>query len=213
MRTDDLIEALAASASAVGPAAAPTRLGAACALGFALTLAGVAAVLGFRPDLADAVREGEFWTKVVYIVAVAVAAGLLAMRLRRPEAAAGALPWLVAAPFAAMAAFGLAAISAAPPDARAALWLGGSWSECPPLILAASVPVFIAVAVAFRAFAPTRLRSAGFAAGLLSGAVGALAYALHCPESGAAFIGTWYALGMLAAGGAGAAVGPWALRW
>ena len=61
--------------------------------------------------------------------------------------------------------------------------------------------------------APTRLRLAGAAAGLLSGAVGALVYSLHCPELAAPFLGFWYLLGMLIPTAAGALLGPRLLRW
>lgn len=54
---------------------------------------------------------------------------------------------------------------------------------------------------------------AGAAAGLLTGAIAATAYGLHCPEATAAFVATWYTLGMAAAAGLGAVVGRFALRW
>ena len=64
-----------------------------------------------------------------------------------------------------------------------------------------------------KGLAPTRLRWAGAAAGLLAGAGGALVYALHCPEMAAPFIGIWYLLGMLIPTTIGALVGPRVLRW
>jgi RNA polymerase sigma-70 factor (ECF subfamily) len=54
---------------------------------------------------------------------------------------------------------------------------------------------------------------AGAVAGLLSGAVGALIYCLHCPELAAPFIGFWYLLGILIPTAAGALFGPRLLRW
>jgi hypothetical protein len=61
--------------------------------------------------------------------------------------------------------------------------------------------------------APTRLRLAGFSAGLLSGAVAAVVYCLHCPELGAPFVGFWYLLGMLIPASIGAFLGESFLRW
>jgi hypothetical protein len=47
----------------------------------------------------------------------------------------------------------------------------------------------------------------------LSGAVSAAVYAFSCPESSAAFMITWYAGAILAAGLLGALAGPRLLRW
>ena len=54
---------------------------------------------------------------------------------------------------------------------------------------------------------------AGAAAGLLAGAVAALVYGLYCEESSAAFVATWYTLGIGACACFGALVGPKVLRW
>ena len=64
-----------------------------------------------------------------------------------------------------------------------------------------------------KGLAPTRLALAGAAAGLLAGAIGALVYALHCPEMEAPFLGVWYVAGMLIPAAAGALLGPIVLRW
>ena len=66
---------------------------------------------------------------------------------------------------------------------------------------------------AMKGLAPTRLSLAGGAAGLLAGTIGALVYALHCPEMEAPFIGVWYVAGMLIPTAAGASLGPIVLRW
>jgi hypothetical protein len=76
-----------------------------------------------------------------------------------------------------------------------------------------SVPSLIAVMWAMKGLAPTRPRLAGFAAGLLSGALAALVYSLHCPELDAPFVGFWYLIGMLIPAGAGALLGESQLRW
>jgi hypothetical protein len=76
-----------------------------------------------------------------------------------------------------------------------------------------SAPVFAGVLWAMKGLAPTRLRLAGVAAGLLSGAVGALVYSLHCPELAAPFLGFWYLLGTLIPTAVGALLGPRLLRW
>ena len=79
------------------------------------------------------------------------------------------------------------------------------------MVLAA--PVFLGVAWALRRLAPTRLAMAGAAAGLLAGAVGATVYGLYCEETAAAFVVTWYTLGIAVCATAGALLGPRLLRW
>jgi hypothetical protein len=80
-------------------------------------------------------------------------------------------------------------------------------------VLALSLPALGATLLAMRGLAPTRLRAAGTAAGLLAGAVGAIGYALHCPEAALAFVAAWYTAGIALAGALGAALGPLVLRW
>jgi hypothetical protein len=79
--------------------------------------------------------------------------------------------------------------------------------------VALAVPLLITTLAATRSLAPTRLRAAGAAAGLLAGGLSASVYALHCPESAPAFIVCWYSLGMLTSAVIGAALGPFVLRW
>lgn len=76
-----------------------------------------------------------------------------------------------------------------------------------------SAPALAAVLWAMRGLAPTRPRTAGFAAGLLAGSLGALGYALYCPELSPLFVLVWYTLGILIPAGLGALLGPLLLRW
>ena len=101
----------------------------------------------------------------------------------------------------------------ADPPQRAQLFFGETWTSCPLLVALLSAPVFVASFWAMRGLAPTRLGLAGAAAGLLSGAIGALVYCLHCPEMAAPFLGLWYLIGMLIPTALGALIGPRLLRW
>jgi hypothetical protein len=96
---------------------------------------------------------------------------------------------------------------------RAADLLGETAAICPWLIALLSLPCLLALAVVMRRAAPTRLRWAGFCAGLLAGAISMLVYSLHCPETGVAFVATWYTLGMCVPAAVGALLGPRLLRW
>jgi hypothetical protein len=71
-------------------------------------------------------------------------------------------------------------------------------AEVVPAVLggAGEVPTLAALLWALRGLAPTRPALAGAAAGLAAGAVGALAYALHCPELSPTFVAVWYSAGI-----------------
>lgn len=210
MKTDDLIEALAAGVEPVKPARlSPLLVGGA----FAVALLIVVFLLGVLPDLDEAVRGPVFWAKAAYTGALAVASIWLVTRLGRPGASIGMAGWSVAAIVGVAGTLAAIELARLPAERRMDAWLGFTWQFCPPLILIVSVLTAPLVFVAARRLAPTRPLQAGAAAGLLSGALAATAYGLHCPEATAAFVATWYTLGMAAAAAVGAVVGRFALRW
>jgi DNA-directed RNA polymerase specialized sigma24 family protein len=151
---------------------------------------------GINPELASDARLPMFWGRAAFAALLAIGAALLVDRLARPGAEirhawrAAALPllgiWIVGA---------LVLAGAAPAD-RAALVLGSTWRQCPWNIALLSLPAFVLLLALLRSLAPTRLRSAGAAAGTLAGALGMLAYGIHCPELAAPFIAIWYVLGV-----------------
>lgn len=214
MKTDELVEMLARGAEAVPRHAARDRLLAAVAVGLPLAVGVVSLWFGLRPDLADALRQPVLWIKFGVPLAVALAAGLSLRRLASPGVPAGRA-WRLGAGAVlalwAMATLQWAGLSEA---ARAdALW-GSTWRSCPFNITIVSLPLLVAVLATLRGLAaPTRPALAGAAAGLLSGALGTVAYALHCPESGLAFLAVWYVLGVAVVGAAGAVLGPRLFRW
>jgi hypothetical protein len=204
---------LARGADAVEPDALRRRYAIALGWGaFAATLL-MAILLGVRPDLAEAARVPMFWVKVAFPAALLAGALLAVLRLSRPGVRLGRVPAAIAAPILAIWLLAAAALLAAASGERAELLLGDTWISCPFSVALLSAPVFVALLWAMKGFAPTRLALAGAAAGLLSGALGALVYSLHCPEMAAPFIGTWYLLGMLIPTALGAMVGPRTLRW
>ena len=85
--------------------------------------------------------------------------------------------------------------------------------RCPWILLALAMPMLLGLFWAFKQFAPGKMRAAGAAAGLASGAWAAAIYCLHCPESSALFILTWYTLGMVLSMTVGALLGPRLMRW
>ena len=211
MKTNDLIDLLATGAGPAPRAVAARRLAPAAGLGIVASIAAALLVLG--PIPAALLAEPGPWLKLAYAGALAGAGAWLAGRLGRPVPRTGAPLRIAAAVVAAMAGIGLLALAATPADERVATVLGHSWQRCPVAILALSLPALAAAFWALRGLAPTRARAAGAAAGLFAGALGAIGYALACNELSPAFIAVWYSAGIALAGLAGAALGPWLLRW
>ena len=210
MKTDDLIEALAAGIEPVRPARlSPWMVGGA----LAAAVTAVMLMLGVLPDLAEVVQGPAFWAKAAYTGALAAAALWLVTRLGRPGATIGLAGWTVAAIVGLAGLAGAIELLRLPPEARMDDWLGFTWKVCALNILIISAVTAPLIFLAARRLAPTRPMQAGAAAGLLTGALAATAYGLHCPEATAAFVATWYTLAIAAAAACGAVIGRFALRW
>ncbi|MEO7177985.1 MAG: DUF1109 domain-containing protein [Allosphingosinicella sp.] len=213
MRTEDLVASLVGNIRPVQRRAVPRRIWLGIAGGGLATFALMISWLGLRPDLGQAVMGFTFWMKWGYTISIGAIAILATMRLAHPEAdQARELRWL-AVPVAALAALTLLQLLTTAPGDWAALWQGRSWRVCTLKVTTLSLPILAGLIVAFRAFAPTRLRLTGAIAGLAAGACGATLYGLHCPEVSALFVLVWYSLGIACAAAIGALVGPWLLRW
>lgn len=213
MKTDDLVIMLATGGGAVGRNTAARRYATALACGASGALLLMAILLGPRRDLAAAVMMPMFWVKIAFVTGFAAASLLAASRLSRPGQSLGWVTGALTAPVLAIWLLAAIVLVRAEPAQRAGLFFGDTWNSCPFLIALLSAPVFVAVVWAMKGLAPTRLRLAGAAAGLLSGAVGTMVYSVHCPEIAAPFVGFWYPLGMLIPTAVGAFLGPRLLRW
>lgn len=211
--TADLIQRLTLEVRPVQAHALAQRLAAGAVLGGGVALLLLLLAVGVRDDLSSAMFTLPFWIKWLYVAALSVVGFACCARLARPDHAAGKLPWLLAAPVAVLVLFALYELQTAPSTTLSKLWLGHSALVCPWNITALALPIFAGVIWQMRRLAPTRLRAAGFVAGLLAGASGAVVYALYCNESAAPFILAWYTLGVLLPASIGALLGPRLLRW
>ncbi len=213
MKTDDLIEALADDVQRIPQGQAAQRVIYCALAGLLVTLAAVWLTLGFRPDLAAIADEAGFLMRQAYALAVAGFGSLLLLRLGQPAAS-------VRLPVMGLAITALIIVSAVVFE-QAALsgseqmeaWLGQSWRYCSLRVVGISLVATPFVFFAGRRLAPGRPTLAGFAAGLVAGALASSAYAFYCPEATASFLVSWYTLGMLAASAIGAVVGRILLRW
>lgn len=212
MRTADLIELLARDVRSTPPGVASRKLLVALVAGGLVTFAIVALGLHCQPLLAAA-QQPWFWMKTGYTGVLTVAGAISVRRLSVPGTRVGAAPLAAALVVMVMLALAVGQMLSAAPTARLVLWLGYTWKICSPLILLLALPIYACLITAMRRLAPTRPALAGAAAGFAAGALAATLYSLHCPEQGAAFVATWYTLGIAAATAVGAMTGRRLLRW
>ncbi|MBM4180234.1 MAG: DUF1109 domain-containing protein [Betaproteobacteria bacterium] len=211
MHTEQLIDMLARDAGPAPRAVVARRLlpvmlmGVLCSVVLALWLIG--------PLPAESFQTPAPWVKLAYAAALAVGAGLLTSRLARPVAELFTPRLLVGLAVGAMALIGAATLFLTPAQERVDAVFGQTWLTCPWTLLGFSLPALAGILWAMRGLAPTRPRQAGWAGGLLAGALGAMGYALSCPESSPTFVAIWHTAGMAMTAYIGRLLGPIVLRW
>jgi len=211
MKTQLLIEMLAKGAGPAPRAPVLQRMAPAVALGWFVSALFALMSMGAVP--AALYETSAPWMKLMYGASLALSAGWLTARLSRPVASTQWPSRAVLAVFASMLVLGALTLVTSAPDQRMATLLGETWLTCPRNVVALSLPALAGALWAMHGLAPTQLRAAGFNAGLMAGALGAMAYSLVCPEVSATFVAVWYSLGILLTGLLGAFLGPRLLRW
>ena len=209
MKTEDLIAALSQDTR---PRARPLQVMALVILpALLISFAFYGFILHPRADLLHALQSPFVQGK--FVLALAVVTSLFAALLRsaRPGArgigiAGAVLPLVVVGLW-------VAGVITTPAGARMQGVLGSTILPCLVSIPAISVSILAAMLWALRAGAVTDPRKAGLLAGLVAGGLGTMIYATHCTEDNPMFYATWYTLGILIVGGAGAAIAPRVLRW
>jgi hypothetical protein len=213
MKTDDLVSMLAAGVEPIDAQRTVRRRWLAIAGGFLAALVLTAGTLHLNPALSRDVFVAMFWVRETYCAVLGLLGFVAVNRLARPGIRLGWVPAGMGGVVIVMWILAVAVLIVAPAQTRAHLFFGRTAAICPFLIALVAAPLFIAFLWVLRDLAPTRLRSAGAAAGFAAGSLGALAYSLHCPELSAPFIGVWYLLGMSIPTTLGVWLGPRLLRW
>jgi hypothetical protein len=213
MKTDDLIESLSGDLKPVARGAAGLRIALGLAVGAAASAVLMVAWIGFRPDLAEALRTPMFWMKFAYAALAGLVLFLATARLSRPGARLGWLALLVALPFVLMGSMGAMRLAMAAREAWHALIMGSTAHSCSLRIFVIGLPLLAGAIWAVRGLAPTRPLRAGLAAGGAAGAIATVIYGFHCDETAAPFVAIWYTLGIAAVAALGGALGARLLRW
>ncbi|WP_242140625.1 DUF1109 domain-containing protein [Sphingomonas sp. TREG-RG-20F-R18-01] len=213
MTTDDLIASLASDTRPVRSGTAAWRIAGALLAGGFVSLIALDLVMGTPLRAVATTGIMVFAVKLAYAIAMTAIAASLLLPAGRPGQRIGLRwAWLLA-PFMVVLAAASMEMAHLAPAHRVALILGTSWRTCLVTTVALSAPVFAALLWAFGRLAPTRLALTGFLAGVASGAMGCVIYALYCPEAAAPFLLVWYTGGMMVSGLSGAILGPRLLRW
>lgn len=212
MRTDELIRALAADHRRPAPPV-PRVAGTALLLGAAVAAAAFALELGPRPDLAAAAETARFLLKPASMLLLAAIAFATVLALARPGSDRRWLrPALLVVPV--VMAIAVAAELAVTPAADwAGRLVGGNALFCLTAVPLLAAAPLAALTVALRSAAPTWPAGLGAAAGLLSGAVAAALYAIHCNDNSPLFVATWYTLAIGLTTIVGSLLGRRFLRW
>ena len=213
MKTDELIQSLSETLAPVPRHTVLVRLAEGIGAGAIVSFLALWALLGFRPDLANAVTTSAYWMKFVYTLALAILAFWATERLARPSSKALWPLVGLALVFAALCVLAGMQMMHTAPDARMHLLMGHSAMVCPWLIVALSLPIFAGTFWSLQALAPTRIVFAGAVAGFASGALGAWIYAFRCDETAAPFLLVFFTFGMAIVGVAGALAARRLLRW
>jgi hypothetical protein len=211
VRTDDLIRVLAIDHAR--PADSFMKRFAQLTL---LGLVGAGCLFGVllkpRADLITAIATPRVAFKFLVTLALAGAAGALALRLARPEFKPHIRSALV--PTLALLATGVAAeLVLTAPTSWGRQLVGSNALACLSLVPLLSVPFLVAALIGLRHGAPADPARAGAIAGLFAGGLGAALYALHCVDDSPLFVAAWYGLAVVAVAALGAAVGARVLRW
>lgn len=212
MKTDNLINAIAADATARLPSMG-TRVLLGLVIGGSLAMAVFGLYLGVRPDVASALQTWRFSTKLITTLLCFGSALWAVTRLARPHAdrraviAALSLPLLVLA-------FGIGwELVASPAHTWSSRAMGSNSRLCVTFIATMSIAPLVALLLALRAGAPQSPATTGAAAGLVAGGLAATLYAIHCPDDSPLFVALWYVPVVALITLAGALAGRRVLRW
>ena len=169
--------------------------------------------VGMRSQAAGKLDPSYLGLKLLFTISVVGLGAMLLTRLMRPGQSGRKQSTLVILPFLMVAGAGMIALIFGEPMAWGRMLFGMHWVTCLLCIPLFAVLPFVALMWALRRGAPTNLTQAGAIAGLVAGALGATAYAFHCPDDSVPYIAIWYGTLVGFCGLIGAILGPRLLRW
>jgi len=213
MKTEQLIDMLSTNVEPVKRGQVWKPLIWALAIGGAASFCVMLATVGLRAQAAGGIHVGFLALKLLFMLSVIGTGTALLIKLIRPGQEARKLFRFLVLPFLVAGFVGIVALALQPSSAWDRMILGTEWVACLLCIpLFATVP-FALLIWALRKGAPTDLKRTGAIAGLVAGALGATAYAFHCPDDSLPFVAIWYGAMVVLCAWFGARLGPRLLRW
>lgn len=212
MKTDDLIDILSTEVDLVDPQRVKRVVLAFVSAALVLALAGSVATLdaGWLDKLNSL---GYLTLKISFGLSVVVLGTILLLSHLRPGSKLQTFKWLAILPIGAVIGVAILELALSPASHWNSLMVGTHWLECTGFIVVTAFGSSILLLLAARQAAPTDLVGTGALLGLVSGGIGAVAYALHCADDSVSFIAVWYGGAILFCSIAGALVGSRLLRW
>lgn len=213
MKTDQLIDMLSTNIEPVKPGRFKKALALALIFGGAAAFCLMLFTVGPRSDVSAGILSGFVALKLLFTLILITAGTVLLTKLIRPGEDGRRSYAVILFSFVALGLAGAGALVIHPPVAWGHMVMGTDWVMCVLCIpFFATVP-FVALIWTLRQGAPTHLRRAGAIAGLVASAIGAVAYAFHCPDDSIPFIALWYGVMIGICALIGAMLGPRLLRW
>ncbi len=212
MKTDQLIEMLSTNLEPAKSGQLKKTLALTLIAGGVAAFCVMLATVGLRTD-GGGVHSGFLALKLLFMLLLIGAGTALLAKLIRPGQDGRSLYLVIFLVFTAIGLAGIVALAVQPSAAWGHMILGTQWAMCAFCIPLFAIVPFVALVWALRRGAPTNLRRTGAIAGLVAGALGAVAYAFHCPDDSIPFIALWYGAMVAMCAGIGAMLGPRLLRW
>jgi hypothetical protein len=213
MKTQQLIDLLSTNLEPVDTHKVVRGLWIATVAGLVLASLTCVVTLGIRPDLNNPGVLGFLCIKLGFATVVTVLGWRLLLKHTRPGGENRSQISLIGVPFFALMAVAAVNLVLVPASYWGHLVMGDRLLQCLVSIPIMAVVPFAIIVWAVRNAAPTNLLRAGALAGLVAGGIGAMAYALHCPNDSLPFIAFWYGGTIVFCTLAGAGLGPRLLRW
>lgn len=211
MRTDELIRVLVRDGARPVVPIRRSLLWALC-IGAALSAVLFSIVLHPRADIGEVILTPRFLFKLVVMLALGVAAGTLLADAARPLPRFRSRWFLLLAPLLLVAGV-IGELLLTDSDTWRTNLVGRNAVHCLSLIPLFALGPAAALFVILRRGAPARPAISGAVAGLVSASIGAMLYALSCPDDSPLFVATWYSIAVAVVTLVSAFAGSRILRW
>lgn len=179
----------------------------------AAMIAGVAMVVGLRPDLLTGSPDPLFLLANGLFLLLGLAASVSVLAMGRPRVGSDHSGWAWATAMAALLpATGIALALAGKTSALTGK-AAGHGLDCLMMGSALGLLAFAVLVIWLRRGAPTSPERAGLVAGIAAGSLGTFAYSLHCAFNDIVHIGLWHGGVVALSALAGRMVVPRLIRW